>query len=182
MEEEKKIICKCPKCASDIIKGRFNYECENLNSESCDFKFSKNFFGVEITEDIIKSICEGETTETFTFKKPDKEWAAKLKYDDSEGRVVFIFDKPKAEIIGTCPVCNGNVKETKDYYLCEHYKESCSLIIGKNMNGHSISKEDALKLLNGETLPEATFTWRNGNTGTAKLKLNDEGKVDYLFK
>lgn len=182
--EEKKIICKCPKCGANVVEGRFNYECEHLEGGTCDFKFAEKFFEVEITEEIITGICNGETTESFTFKKPDKEWNARLKYDEAEGRVAFVFEnnRPKAEVIGVCPACGGNVKETKDFYLCEHYKESCSLLIGKTMNGHPITKEEALKLLSGETLPEATFTWRSGKTGTARLKLNDEGKVDYLFK
>lgn len=179
---DNKIICKCPKCGSNIVDGRFAYECEHLHEDNgCDFKFSKVFFGVDITEVIIESICKGETTEQFTFIKPDKSWKARLKYSDSEGRVIFEFDKPKFEYIATCPCCNKRVKETDKFYMCEDYKHPCTFIIGKDLRGHKVTKDEVIKLINGETLPEQEFTWKSGKTGKAKYKLSSEGKIEFIF-
>lgn len=175
MEEENK-ICTCPVCGGNIIKGRYNYECENTE---CSFKFSKIFFGVDISEELMTSLCNGGISDTYTFRKTDKEWNAKLKYKTEEKRIGFVFDD---NIVGTCPVCKGKIKETQKYFLCENYKKTCNTIIAKDVGGNIITKEDAIKLLNGEILPEMTFMWHSGKTGKGKLKLSNEGKIEYIFE
>lgn len=176
---DKKIICKCPKCHQDLTDGRFNYECED-----CGFKCNKEIWGVPVTEEMIIDICNGKSTEVFTFKKPDKEWDAKLKYSSEEEKVVFEFEKkskPTTETIGKCPHCGGDVRATKDYYLCENYKKNCNLIIGKNVRGHEMTAYEVKKLLNNEILPEMEFTWQSGKSGKAQLKIGSEGKLEYIF-
>lgn len=182
---DKKVVCNCPKCQKDVIEGRFAYECE------CGFKCSKEIWGVPVSEALMKEIADGGVTDIFTFKKPDKEWTARLKYSNEEGRVVFEFDRqprqdypqrPKAEIIGKCPCCQGNIKSTEKYFICENYKQSCDLIIGKEISGQPLSKEEAIKLLSGEILPAKEYTWKSGKKGFAKLKLNDNGKTEFVFE
>lgn len=173
---DKEIVCSCPKCNSDVTEGRFSYECE------CGFKCGKEIWGVLVTNEMIKTICDGGKTDMFTFVKPDKEWSARLKYSADEEKVVFDFDAPKKDVLGTCPCCNGEVKVTKDYYICENYKKSCNLILGKDVRGHALTREEAKKLLNKETLPATEFTWNSGKKSTVPFKLNDEGRIEYLFE
>lgn len=185
---DKKVVCNCPKCNKDLTEGRFAYECE------CGFKCSKEIWGVPVSEELMKEIANGGITDVFTFKKPDKEWSARLKYSQDEGKVVFVFDnkprqeypqRPKAEVIGKCPCCNGDIKSTERFYICENYKKEenpCELIIGKDFSGQTLSKEEAIKLLNGETLPAKEYTWRSGKKGFAKLKLNEHGKTEFVFE
>lgn len=172
---EKKIICSCPKCKKDLIEGKYSYECE------CGFKCSKEIWCVSINEELMKNISEGKTTDLFTFKKPDKEWSARLKYSESEGKVIFDFEK-KSEVIGTCPCCKGNVKNTEKYFICENYKQSCEFILSKEISGQLLSKEEAIKLLNGEVLPAKEYSWKSGKKSFAKLKLKDNGKLDFQFE
>ena len=167
-------ICKCPKCGGEIEANDYSYKCKE-----CEFKCSKNIWGVEVTEDMIKDICSGKLTDKFTFKKPDKEWTAHLAYSKEKEAVVFEFDKPV--VIGKCPVCGGDVIERDRFYLCKNYKDKCNTLIGKEISGSKISKEDAIKLLNGETLDKREFTWKSGKSGFAKLHLKD-GKTEFIFE
>lgn len=175
---DKKVVGICPKCGKQLVEGKYAYECETLN-DSCDFRCFKEICGVHVSEETLKEILDGDVTEKFHFTKGEKEWDAKLKYSEDEGKVVFEFDRPQVEVIGKCPICGGAIKSTKDFYLCEHYKNPCTLLIGKVIKGTEISKEEALQLIAGETLTKE-FTWKTGKTGIAKIHLKD-GHTEFIF-
>ena len=169
-------ICSCPKCGNDVYESLYSYNCE------CGFKCGKEIWGAEISIDDVKKICEGKETDFYDFKKEEKEWTAKLVYSKEEGRVIFKFkDRTPQKVVGKCPICGEDVKETKDFYLCSNYKKTCNLIVGKDIKGHKLTKEELEKLLNKETVSNLTFTWKNGNTGNANIKLDENGKVSFLF-
>ena len=84
------------------------------------------------------------------------------------------------EVVGTCPICGKNVVEGKNSYFCEGYKEkTCGCGIFKEINGAKISKDDAKKLLNGESISKS-MTSKTKFKWVQKLKLNNEGKVDFV--
>lgn len=92
----------------------------------------------------------------------------------------------KFETIGICPKCNSDVIVGKKFYLCTNYKnedksKECDFIIGKKFSGANISKTEVKKLLTGKETKELEFTWNSGKKGKAKLKVNDEGKLDFIF-
>lgn len=181
---DKKIICKCPKCGKNVVENKFSYNCEDLNS-GCDFKFYKNYWGVEITEELIKSLCEGKTSSEYTFQKDGTEWKGSLVYSKEKGKIISLnANKNKAEIIGKCPCngCNGNVKVTEKFYMCENYKNGCSFILGKDLRGHNLTKDEAIKLINGETLPKNNFKWKNGKSSEVECKLDEDGRIKFIFE
>lgn len=84
------------------------------------------------------------------------------------------------EVIGKCPKCQGAVKNTTKFYICENYKKTCDLIIGKTIAGANITKTEAKKLLNNKETKELEFTWKSGKKGNAKLEMKD-GKINFVF-
>lgn len=84
--------------------------------------------------------------------------------------------------IGKCPQCGKKVVETKNYYLCEGYKESCNFIVGKEILGTKIPKTEVKKILKGEKTKPLTFTWKSGKKGEASLQYDEEKKnVGFVF-
>lgn len=56
--------------------------------------------------------------------------------------------------IGTCPACGGKVLETKNYFRCEHYKDSCDFILGKTFFNAKLTGTEVKKLLSGKPTKE----------------------------
>lgn len=159
-------ICKCPKCGQDVKDNKFSYSCE------CGFKVSKEIWGVTVDIETAKKICEGATTDVFTFSKEDKIWKARLKYDKENNRVEYDYvnDKP---VIGKCPRCGKHLIDTGKYFMCESHKKDCEMLIPKTLCGADITKEDVVDMLDGKTITK-TFTWKSGKQGDAGLKLKED--------
>lgn len=85
------------------------------------------------------------------------------------------------EVIGVCPKCKRNVVATKNYYLCESYKEECDFIIGTTYAKSKITKTDVRALLKGKETREKKLTFKSGKTSTVALKLNEEFRISPSF-
>lgn len=167
-------ICKCPKCGKDVVDSKFSYNCE------CGFKISKEIWGVNISVETAKKICNGEDTEMFTFHKEDESWKAQLHYDKEKEKLVYKYKNTKP-IVGACPKCGKHLIDTGKYYLCEEHKKACEMLIPKEFCGASISKEDVADILDGKTITK-TFTWKSGKQGEAGLKLKDDNSgIELVF-
>lgn len=81
--------------------------------------------------------------------------------------------------IGPCPVCKGTVIEGKNYYLCEHYKNPCTFILGKTFFNAKISATEVKKLLNGKETKELSMS-NNQKTWKAKL-IYDKTQQKVIF-
>ena len=86
------------------------------------------------------------------------------------------------DIIGKCPLCDGEIKRTKFGYGCSNYKETgCKFAISGYILGRSISKSNVQMLITtGKTSKIQGFTSKNGKKFDAVLKLQD-GKVVFDF-
>lgn len=86
------------------------------------------------------------------------------------------------DIVGQCPLCDGNIKRTKFGYGCSNYREKgCKFAFGGYILGRSISIANAKMLLDtGRTSKIQGFTSKNGKKFDAYLKLQD-GKVVFDF-
>ena len=92
--------------------------------------------------------------------------------------------KPRT-VIGTCPKCGGEVAETPKAFGCSNWKEKgCKFAIWKIMASKKLGVGVAKELLNkGETAKEVKgFKSKAGKEFSARLKLDGEGKVSFLFE
>lgn len=82
----------CKKCSGAVVdKGSF-YGCANYQTTKCDFTISKQILGKSITQKQVKILLsEGSTELIQGFKGKEKEFDAKLTWNDTEKKVKFIF-------------------------------------------------------------------------------------------
>jgi DNA topoisomerase-3 len=86
-----------------------------------------------------------------------------------------------SEPLGKCPKCGGMVYENLKGFACENVKEgSCDFVIWKKLKNRTITREDAIKLLNGQTIKIEKVISKNKRYFTAELKIED-GKVAFVF-
>lgn len=174
-----KVIGNCPICGGRVLEGKNYYRCEHYKNP-CPFIFGKTFFNAKISATEAKKLVSGKPTKELSMTNGEKSWKASLYFDPKEKKIVFVHGKPAGDKgLGTCPTCGGMVRETEQYYLCEHYKEKCRTLIPKLLHGTKITKTDAKQLLKGDWLGPKEFTWKNGKKGKAKIRLTD--KIEYEF-
>jgi DNA topoisomerase-3 len=93
----------------------------------------------------------------------------------------FSVNNGNSEPIGKCPKCGGMVYENFKGFACENVKErKCDFVIWKKLKNRTITREDAIKLLNGETINIEKVISKNKKYFTAKLKI-DDGKLTFVF-
>lgn len=191
---DKEVLGICPECGKrKVIVGKDFYLCEAYKN-GCNFIVGQNMFGAKISKTEVKKIIAGKETKEFEFSKDGKTWKAKLIFDKDQKRVVYAKNGTSGgaskgssggsvgEVIGKCPKCGGNVKETASYYLCENYKtgtKPCDCLIPKNYWGADISKADAILMLNGRPTIEKECTWKSGKK--SKVILRYTTKVEHEF-
>jgi hypothetical protein len=110
--------------------------------------------------------------------KQGNEFDAKAKF--SNGKVELIFNKDgggtaKGEIIGKC-ACSGDISELPKLYKCSN----CNKIIWKNFLEKTITKNEAIDLLNEKTIFLKGLKSKAGNTFDARGTLI-EGKIKLEF-
>ena len=100
----------------------------------------------------------------------------------SNGNNVEIPRDRKIDIIGKCPICNGNIVDSKKSYYCSNYKSGCNFTIWKQIAGKNISKTNVKELIDkGITEEISNFTSKNGKYFNAKLILNNDGNIGFKF-
>lgn len=83
----------CKFCDGNVIdKGTF-YGCSNYQKTGCTFTISKRILGKTITQAQLKKLLtDGITDEIQGFKSKDKEFNAKLAWDEQEKKIKFMFE------------------------------------------------------------------------------------------
>lgn len=146
---------------------RMNINMDKYKTSQLGQALKKVYRGQIEIEDAIK-LTENELSQIFVSKD------APIELDTDNG---FVGD-----VIGKCPLCDGEIKRTKFGYGCSNYKESgCRFTIGAFILGRSISKSNVQMLITtGKTSKIQGFTSKNGKKFDAFLKLQD-GKVVFDF-
>lgn len=187
-DSEKTVLGKCPKCKThDVIEGKSYYLCTEYK-KSCDFILPKKFGNANISKTEVKKLLAGKETTELSFKWDSGKTNKGRLVLDENGRLTFANRKSESESKSSivegksCPLCKKSLKETQKYIMCEGYKESCEFIIGKEVLGAKLTKKDIENLLDGKETAEKEFTWKSGKKGKAKLRLKDDGKLDFCFK
>lgn len=178
---DKEVLGTCPACGKKVILGKDFYLCEAYK-KGCNFIVGQNMYGAKISKTEVKKILNGKETKEFEFAKDGKTWKAKLAFDKAQKKTIFVREGSPGGIIGKCPKCGGNIKETASYYMCEKYKadtDPCDCIIPKNYWGAEISKADAVLMLSGRPTIEKECIWRSGKKSKVLLKYTT--KVEHEF-
>ncbi len=86
------------------------------------------------------------------------------------------------EVLGTCPICGGEVFETRKVYTCTGGRE-CSFVIFKKIARRKTSKGLVKLLLAGKTSRhlKGFYSKRTKKKFSARLKLDEEGKATFVF-
>ena len=88
---------------------------------------------------------------------------------------------PTREVLGRCPVCGGEVFAGRKAYTCTSGRD-CSFVIFKRIAGRKTSPGLVKLLLSGKTSRVLKgFKSKKGKRFRTALRLNDEGKVDFVF-
>lgn len=87
------------------------------------------------------------------------------------------------DIIGKCPKCGKDVIKGKYNYGCTGYKDGCDFKISMNICKRVISKNTAKEILENKISSNINgFISKNNKEFSAKLKLEDDGRLSFVFE
>lgn len=87
------------------------------------------------------------------------------------------------DLIGKCPICGKNVIKGKYNYGCTGYKDGCNFKISMNICKKIINKNIAKEILDkGISSSIQGFISKNNKEFSAKLKLEKDGKLSFVFE
>ncbi|WCF11750.1 DNA topoisomerase 3 (plasmid) [Paenibacillus thiaminolyticus] len=186
---DKESLGKCPKCSSEVYEGKSYYLCKKYKNP-CDFIIGKEIGGAKLSKTEVKKLLAGKETKEMevTYRSGSKR-KTRLKLN-ADGKVVstdqgsskgFSGGGKERKEIGKCPKCSDKIVETKDYYLCKGYKQSCDFIQRKFFCGANITEEDMKNILSGNQTRLIEFTWNNGRRGNARMEWTDN-KINLVFE
>ena len=83
----------------------------------------------------------------------------------------------------TCPVCGRRMRKTKvGAYSCTGYPDNCKYSLWNTWCGKMLTDKQLIALLSGKTTSEIKgFKSKAGKEFSAKLRLNDEHKIEPVF-
>ena len=108
----------------------------------------------------------------------------------TEKEIKEVFDNEKGndttgiymEKIGICPLCGKDVVKGRYNYNCLGYKEGCNFKISFNICKKLINKQIAKTLLENKITDEIKgFISKNNKEFSSKLKLEEDGKISFVF-
>lgn len=109
----------------------------------------------------------------FTIKDNTQLWFNKIVGSSSKA----FIDKTQI-----CPLCGNRIYKGKNNFFCSNYKNGCKLSIPFELLGKKLSNTQiALLITSKRTNVIKGFTSKEGNSFDASLKLNNEGKVEFVF-
>ncbi len=173
----------CPICQ----QGELEVLDELLQCPACNWSMWREVGHRRLKDaEIVAIVGDGKTKLLSGFRsKAGKEFAASLVLTD-DGQVQFQFP-PRPEFDhtprGKCPLCGAEVIEREKSYSCSAWMEThCGFGIWKETAGHTVTREEAMRLLTGETLGPFAMRSRQGKRFRARLVLDrEEGKVQFEF-
>lgn len=177
---------KCPICKiGDVIKGKDNYFCSNYK-EGCKFQI-REILGKKLTEAQVKKlVTTGKTgiIKGFVSNRTGKSFDAALVLGE-DGNLNFEFGTSSGKKVEQseefkCPKCGKGLFISDKVAKCE---EEGHLLIFKTIAGKKMT-DAVLKdlLVHGKTKLIKGFKSRAGNEFNACIKLNEEGKTEFVFE
>jgi len=185
----------CPKCGGEIVENYKRFACR-----SCDFSIAKHLAGRTFSPQEVEELISRKEIGPLTgfISKMGRPFNAILRLGGApDFKVDFDFgneqkekepvDLSTANIIGKCPVCQGNVLDTPNAYVCETNVNSegkkCKFRIGKSILQQPIDVEQLKKLLEtGKTdLLTGFVSNKTHRPFSAHLCMDKAGKISFEF-
>lgn len=164
---------ECPLCHKKIKESQKFFMCSGYKN-TCDFIISKDFMGLKVNQDVLKSILDGTMKKPVKLKSNGKSFEAKLKYDRVGKKIVF-----DNETKYKCPVCGkplqSRMGKNGKILVCDDF------IASYNVAGTKLTESQMQRLLEKGESEYMTFTSKAGKSFDAKLVVKD-GKVEFEFK
>ncbi len=154
---------------------------ENLIESLSRMGISMDKYKTSYLGQALKKVYKGEITVKdsilLTQMEIEKVFNRKEKSAETDTDDGFIGD-----IVGKCPLCQGNVVRTKFGYGCDRYKDGCKFSVNNVILGRVISVSNVKMLLeNGKTSKiEGFISKKTGKPFSAVLKLEGD-KVSFDF-
>jgi DNA topoisomerase III len=177
-------VGKCPVCGSSVVESKAYYLCSRYK-DPCSFIVGKETMGTKISvKDMGELLGGGELEERKLKNKEGRDYSAKLRIVD--GRIAPVFanssgtPKTPAAVVGKCPICGEDLKESEKYFICSKYKASCTFIIGKSHGGSTMTKLDIDSLMTNKETTVKDFVSKAGKPYKAKFKIvGQELKLEF---
>lgn len=120
------------------------------------------------------------------FEEAQKEMTKEIVREILSQEQVIVSDDAGGEkqILGKCPLCGGDVIENAKAYGCSNWpkdKGGCRFTIWKTISGARITRQIASQLLDKGVSRAIKFKSKQGKPFEARLKLEEDGKVSFLF-
>lgn len=169
---EREVLGKCPRCGKNIYEGKANFYCES-GKDGCGFTIWKEqkIYKDIITADMVKRLLNKQSISLKTTSKEGKTYTADYVLDDTGKYVNFRRVQQEHMKIGECPRCHKAVVEGKVNYYCEGGRDACGFTLWKTdkYNNVTITREDAAKLINGESITKEYDTVNGKSSKTYKM-------------
>lgn len=132
------------------------------------------------------SAIEADSLSLEEFEKAQKEMTKEIVREILSQEQIIVFNDKKGEkrVLGKCPLCDGNVIESPKSYGCSNWpkdKGGCRFTIWKTISGAKITREIASQILDKGVSRAIKFKSKQGKPFEARLKLEEDGKVSFLF-
>lgn len=181
------VICKCPSCGKDIVKGKKSYYCLGYKEKDADGNplckvgvqidmSGAKLTAAKLTADDAKAVFGGAIISK-KMKNEKGEWMQRLKYNPATLKVEFFNDAVDSKF--KCPKCGKAIKDYGNSLKC-----GCGLSIWKSPGDVKLTEKDISDLLTkGKTRVIKGFK-KKDNSGTfdAALALAADGKMSYVFE
>ena len=178
MDNETKIIGRCPVCGGNVVKTCKGYRCENNTGE--DGKCGLFINGVigkrKMSDAEIAELLEKRSIMLDGFAT--KEWKAcpTVLVMNADGTIAM------ESVVARCPRCGGEIRVGAKAFNCSNYRREdapCDFVIWRNIGGHLVTAAEVREICeSGVTSEEIEMYGENGVIYRRKLGLSpDKSKV-----
>lgn len=160
--------CFCPKCGNELMLSKYYYTC------NCGSKLRNNICGVQISVEMLNKMIQGQSIGKYTFTKKDgSTFDANLKLDKKNDTYDITFDFASGI---KCPICGKeNITFNKGGIFCD-----CGFKLFRKQFKNSLTDNQLENLINGKSISSKKFVKKNGDKFEATIKLNNDGKIEFV--
>ncbi len=149
---------------------------EFLIEQLIDMNISMDKYKTSQLGQALKKVYRGEITIDDSIKMAEAEIAEVFSIPHEKGTGFY------GDEIGVCPLCQNKIIRGKYSYGCSNFKSGCNFKINLKILGAQITKEQAEKLLTIGYTDKLSFTSKAGKSFECKLKLENDGNINFDFK